>query len=115
MTTPPDMTPINGELLEALQAIADESVFNQMHFAEDTDTDYFLRCFRAVKDRARAAIARASTQPPILDVAWRAIDALRVSVALNQTVDYIRGFDDGYIHAIELARKEIEKLGGKPS
>jgi hypothetical protein len=46
--------------LETLQAIADESVFNQQRFAEDDDADYFLRCFKAVKERARAAIARAT-------------------------------------------------------
>jgi hypothetical protein len=47
-------------MLETLQAIADESVFNQRRFAEDDDADYFLRCFKAVKERARAAIARAT-------------------------------------------------------
>lgn len=47
-------------LLKTLKAIEDESVFNQQRFAEDTDTDYFLRCFRAVKERARAAIALAT-------------------------------------------------------
>lgn len=41
---------------EALEAIADESVFNQQRFAEDTDTDYFLRCFGAVKRKARASL-----------------------------------------------------------
>lgn len=46
-------------MLAALKSIADESVFNQMRFAEDTDTDYFLRCFKAVKDAARAALAQA--------------------------------------------------------
>ena len=43
-------------LVEALQEIVDESVFNQQRFAEDTDADYFLRCFKAVKERARAAL-----------------------------------------------------------
>ena len=46
-------------LLEALQRIADESVFNQLRYAEEDDTDYFLRCFKAVKEAARAAIAKA--------------------------------------------------------
>lgn len=40
----------------ALEAIVNESVFNQMRFEEDTDTDYFLRCFGAVKAKARAAL-----------------------------------------------------------
>lgn len=43
----------------ALKSIADESIFNQMRFGEDTDADYFLRCFKAVKDVARAALAQA--------------------------------------------------------
>lgn len=50
---------VTTDLLAALQTIADESIFNQQRFAEDTDTDYFLRCFAAVKKQARAAIARA--------------------------------------------------------
>lgn len=41
----------------ALEKIANESVFNQQRFAEDTDTDYFLRCFGAVKKCAREALA----------------------------------------------------------
>jgi hypothetical protein len=48
-----------SELLATLEVIANESVFNRQRFAEDTDTDYFLRCFKAVKDRALAAIAKA--------------------------------------------------------
>jgi hypothetical protein len=40
----------------ALEEIADESIFNQQRFAEEDDTDYFLRCFKAVKDRAREAL-----------------------------------------------------------
>ena len=47
------------DLLEVLQAIAGESVFNQMRFDGEDATDYFLRSFRAVKERARAAIAQA--------------------------------------------------------
>jgi hypothetical protein len=47
------------ELYEALKKIADESVFNQQRFAEDDDAEYFLRCFRAVKKCARAALAKA--------------------------------------------------------
>lgn len=50
------------DLLEALRAIEDQSVFNQPRYAEDSDTDYFLRCFGAVKNRARAAIAKATGQ-----------------------------------------------------
>jgi hypothetical protein len=46
------------ELVEGLEGIANERVFNQQRFAEDTDTDYFLRCFRAVKDHARALILK---------------------------------------------------------
>ena len=42
-----------AEAVEVLQGIADEGIFSQQRFAEDTDTDYFLRCFKAVKDRAR--------------------------------------------------------------
>lgn len=42
---------------EALRKIADESVFNQQRYGDDTDTDYFLRCFDAVKQCARAALA----------------------------------------------------------
>ena len=56
----PAITPETGaDLLAVLKAIADESVFNQQRFAEDTDADYFLRCFRAVKERAHTAIAKA--------------------------------------------------------
>lgn len=47
-------------LRKALERIADESVFNQQRFAEDTDTDYFLRCFKAVKARARQALTGAT-------------------------------------------------------
>ena len=43
---------------EALKAIVDESVFNQQRFAEDDDADYFLRCFKAVKERARRALTK---------------------------------------------------------
>lgn len=47
------------QLVEALEVIADESVFNQQRFAEDSDTDYFLRCFKVVKERARTALSAA--------------------------------------------------------
>jgi hypothetical protein len=51
---------------EALNAIADVSVFNQQRFAEDSDTDYFLRCFKAVKERALAALAKAHHPEEVL-------------------------------------------------
>jgi hypothetical protein len=59
----PEAAAIIKELVEALSAISDDSVFNQQRFAEDTDADYFLRCFKAVKERARAALTRAQVQP----------------------------------------------------
>lgn len=52
------------DLLATLKAIADESIFNQQRFAEDDDTDYFLRCFKAVKERCHAAIAKAEGNGP---------------------------------------------------
>lgn len=76
MTTPPDTTPINGELLEALKPFA--------QLVQRT-----------------------------LDTARRAIDALGGRYPRGD--DYQRGVADGYNEALELARKEIEKLGGKPS
>lgn len=51
-------------LVEALENIANESVFNQQRFAEDTDTDYFLRCFMAVKGSARTALTAAKALAP---------------------------------------------------
>ena len=50
------------ELEAGLMRIVDESVFNQQRFAEDSDTDYFLRCFGAVKTRARALLANTEAQ-----------------------------------------------------
>jgi hypothetical protein len=50
-------------LRAALQCIADESLFNQLRFADEDDTDYFLRCFRTVKHAARTALDGAEPQP----------------------------------------------------
>jgi Lar family restriction alleviation protein len=43
--------------VEALTAISDESVFNQLRFSGEHGSDYFLWCLRAVKERARKALA----------------------------------------------------------
>jgi hypothetical protein len=40
-------------------------VFNQMRFAEDTDTDYFLRCFKAVKEFALRRAAQLVADAPV--------------------------------------------------
>jgi hypothetical protein len=73
LSRPSPSTPSEGvierlrEAEAALRAISDESVFNQLRYAEEDDTDYFLRCFRAVKERARAALARLSPLPLVED------------------------------------------------
>lgn len=65
LTPSPDtLTPLEGELVRALERIENESVFSQQRYAEDTDTEYFLRCFAAVKNVARAALAKARVQSP---------------------------------------------------
>lgn len=51
-----------SHLESALGKIADESVFNQPRYAEDSDADYFLRCFKAVKESCRRALSQASEE-----------------------------------------------------
>lgn len=53
-------TLIRDIAIPALAMDTFEQVFNQQRFAEDTDTDYFLRCFRALRDRASQAHAKLS-------------------------------------------------------
>lgn len=44
---------------EALAKISGERVGNLLRFEGEDDTDYFLRCIRAIKDEARAALSLA--------------------------------------------------------
>jgi hypothetical protein len=46
---------------EALDYLAyDTGWYGQQRFAEDSDADFLLRVLRAVRDRARAALSKAS-------------------------------------------------------
>jgi hypothetical protein len=44
------------ELEAGLERIADGSLFNQLRYAEEDDTDYFLRCYRIVAGYARSLL-----------------------------------------------------------
>ena len=93
-------------LRDALTKIADESVFNQQRFAEDTDTDYFLRCFRAVKDAARKALE----PPPMTDQAT--IDRLEAKLtgAITERVEAEEDRDrfQGAAERLEARVRELE-------
>ena len=48
-----------------------------------------------------------------IDHAWRSVDAL--GGRHEAQTDYERGYAAGYDRALELAMKEIERHGGRPS
>ncbi len=53
--------PSMAETLERIADDSNDSRFNLMRYAEEDDTDYFLRCIKAIKDEARAALRLANT------------------------------------------------------
>lgn len=75
---------IGPELYDALEAIANESVFDQWRFPEDDDTGYLLGCFKAVQERAREALTKAR---PLINPEGRMTD-----VKVGSFVQKVKGY-----------------------